>query len=73
MAFLSKLINTSRLSRVLLIRILLFSGLFTVIITAAQLSLNYQKETEQLQTISKQMTKKNAPSLARAIWELNTQ
>jgi diguanylate cyclase (GGDEF)-like protein len=72
-AFLSKLINTSRLSRVLLIRILLFSGLFTVIITAVQLSLNYQKETEQLQTISKQMTEKNAPSLARATWELNTQ
>jgi diguanylate cyclase (GGDEF)-like protein len=70
-AFLSRLINTSRLSRVLLIRILLFSGLFTVIITAVQLSLNYQKETEELQTISQQLAETNAPSLARALWELN--
>jgi len=35
------------------------------------LSLNYQKETENLQTISQQIAEKNAPLLATAIFELN--
>ncbi|WP_245560644.1 GGDEF domain-containing protein [Colwellia piezophila] len=73
MAFLSKLINTSRLSRVLLIRILLFSGLFTVTITAVQLSLNYQNEIEELQKKSKQRVNSSSGHLTRSTWELDTQ
>lgn len=35
------------------------------------MSVNYQKETEELQTISQQLAEANAPSLARALFELN--
>ncbi|AAZ27179.1 diguanylate cyclase [Colwellia psychrerythraea] len=70
MRFLSRLINTSRLSRVLLIRILLFSGLFTVIITAIQLSLNHQKYTDELQQKSQELIELSTPSLTLALWDL---
>jgi diguanylate cyclase (GGDEF)-like protein len=50
---------------------LLFSGLFTVIITAIQLSLNYQKETERLQALSQQLAENNVPFLSREIWEMH--
>ena len=46
MAFLARLINTSRLSASLLTRILLFSGLFTIIITSLQLYLDYKDEIQ---------------------------
>lgn len=70
---LARLVNTNRLSASLLIRILLFSGFFTLIIVAVQLFLNYQNETEELERESQQFVENLKPSLARSVWELNYQ
>jgi diguanylate cyclase (GGDEF)-like protein len=70
---LARLVNTSRLSASLLIRILFFSGFFTLIIVAVQLFLNYQNETEELERESQQFVENVKPSLARSVWELNYQ
>jgi diguanylate cyclase (GGDEF)-like protein len=68
---LARLVNTSRLSASLLIRILFFSGFFTLIIVAVQLFFNYQNETEELERESQQFVENVKPSLARSVWELN--
>jgi diguanylate cyclase (GGDEF)-like protein len=70
---LARLVNTSRLSASLLIRILFFSGFFTLIVVAVQLFLNYQNETEELERESQQFVENVKPSLARSAWELNYQ
>jgi diguanylate cyclase (GGDEF)-like protein len=70
-AFLASLINTSRLSASLLTRILLFSGLFTIIITSLQLYLDYKGEIKQLEYKQESITKTQLIPLGTALGDFN--
>jgi len=70
-AILARIINTNRLSTSLLIRILLFSGLFTIVITSLQLYLDYKDEIKQLEYKLESITKTQLKPLSTALWDFN--
>tara|TARA_B110000091_G_C13820394_1_gene480434 strand:- start:75 stop:530 length:456 start_codon:yes stop_codon:yes gene_type:complete len=70
-AFLARIINTNRLSSSLLIRILLFSGLFTIGITSLQLYLDYKDEIKQLEYKLVNIQKNHLKPLSTALWDYN--
>jgi diguanylate cyclase (GGDEF)-like protein len=72
MAFVANLINSSRLSTSILIRILLFSGLFTLTITTIQLGIDYKTRLNEATQEAARTASLFSASLGRAIWELNT-
>lgn len=71
MAFLSHLINSSRLSTSILVRILLFSGLFTLAITSLQAYLDYESRIDGATQDAARTVKLFSESIGRSIWELN--
>tara|TARA_R110001592_G_scaffold167693_1_gene403272 strand:+ start:198 stop:1454 length:1257 start_codon:yes stop_codon:yes gene_type:complete len=71
LAFLARLINTSRLSASLLTRILIFSGLFTLIITSFQLYLDYKDEIKQLEYKLASIEKTRLKPMTTSIWDFN--
>jgi diguanylate cyclase (GGDEF)-like protein len=70
-AFLTQLINTNRLSASLLIRILLFSGLFTIVITSLQLHLDYKDEIKQLEYKFESIVKTQLIPISTSLWDFN--
>jgi len=62
----------SKLSTRLLIRILLISGTFTLLITALQLFVDYKKGMTSLNQEVRLIGDKYSEMLARALWELNS-
>ncbi len=73
MAFLAQLINTNNLSASLLIRILLFSGLFTIVITSLQLHLDYKDEIKQLENKLDNRTKTQLKGIESTLWNFDEQ
>jgi len=72
-AFLAQLINTNNLSASLLIRILLFSGLFTIVITSLQLHLDYKDEIKQLENKLDNRTKTQLKGIESTLWNFDEQ
>ena len=72
MAFLSHLINSSRLSTSILIRILLFSGLFTLAITSFQLYIDYESRLNEVTQDASHTVELFSKAIGRSIWELNS-
>jgi diguanylate cyclase (GGDEF)-like protein len=70
-AFLAQLLNTNRLSASLLIRILLFSSLFTIVITSLQLHLDYKDEINQLEYKLESIKETQLKPIATSIWDFN--
>ncbi|GLX82982.1 GGDEF domain-containing protein [Thalassotalea eurytherma] len=71
MAFFSKWIETSKLSLSILYRILMFSGLFTLVLTSVQLYIDYQKRLNQTLADAELVLESTRNSLTRAVYELN--
>lgn len=71
MAFLSHLITSSRLSTSILVRILLFSGQFTLAITSLQAYLDYESRIDGATQDAARTVKLFSESIGRSIWELN--
>ncbi|WP_299875106.1 ATP-binding protein [uncultured Cocleimonas sp.] len=67
------IINSSKIGRAFLLRVLIFSSVMTLFLSGIQLYIEYKKDISQISEIRQQISKSYLKSIENAVWAINTE